>query len=132
MTGKIAEKIDTTLFELMIGTLPFGLLCQVIGVFFVENKLSYSLGLWIGILTAMGMAYHMWWTLNRALGAEEKAATQYLTRTNLLRYAVVAVILGVVMVTGFANPIATFLGIMGLKVSAYLQPFTHKCFTRRR
>ena len=32
--------------------------------------------------------------------------------------------------SGIGNPVVAFLGIMGLKVAAYLQPFTHKLFRR--
>ena len=38
--------------------------------------------------------------------------------------------IAVLIITAFAsewvNPISTFVGIIGLKVAAYLQPFTHK------
>lgn len=122
MTGRIG-RIDRTLLELMAGTIPYGLLCQVIGVFFVENKAGYSIGLWIGIVTAMVMAWHMHWSLDRALGAGDQASGM-VVKQNLIRYAGVAVILAAA--SSIASPVAVFIGIMGLKVSAYIQPFTHK------
>lgn len=123
-------KIDRTVLELISGLVPFGLLCEAIGVFLVEQKLYYSIGLGLGLLIAAGMAVHMWRSLDRSLSAGEAVATKYITKSNLLRYGVVVLVLGVVMVTDFANPLAVFLGIMGLKVSAYLQPLTHKCFKK--
>ena len=39
---------------------------------------------------------------------------------------VIVIVMALVMVSGFANPLAAFLGLMGLKVAAYLQPFTHR------
>ncbi len=39
-------------------------------------------------------------------------------------------VMGITMVNGFTNPLAAFLGIMGLKVAAYMQPFTHKLIIR--
>lgn len=70
-------------------------------------------------------AYHMWRTLDRALDLEESAA-RVIQKNSILRYAVIVVVLGIIMVTEVCNPLAAFLGLMGLKVSAYLQPFTHR------
>ena len=40
------------------------------------------------------------------------------------------VVLGILMIFNFASPIAAFIGMISLKVSAYLAPFTHKLFRR--
>ena len=50
-------------------------------------------------------------------------AQKYATSKNLLRYAVVLVVFAVLMLTHFADPLAAFAGLMGMKASAYLQPF---------
>ena len=50
-------------------------------------------------------------------------AQKYVTSKNLLRYAVVLVVFAVLMLTHFADPLAAFAGLMGMKASAYLQPF---------
>lgn len=42
---------------------------------------------------------------------------------NLLRYAVVLVVFAVLMLTHFADPLAAFAGLMGMKASAYLAAF---------
>lgn len=121
----IQKQKDTTLFELILGTLPFGLLCQLIGSFFVKDIWDYSLGLWIGIVIAMVLSWHMWFSLNKAMGIPE-SAVKMMTASNLIRYGVIVGVLFTIMFTEIANPLAAFLGIMGLKVSAYIQPFTHK------
>lgn len=123
------KKIDTTLQELIIGILVFELLCQFIGIFFVKEDLKYSIGLWIGTILAVISAYHMWWSLNRNLTVNadnESGARAFSIKSNLIRYLIILFVFGLVCVTDFANPIAAFLGIMGLKAGAYLQPLTHK------
>ncbi len=120
------RKIDRTLFELMTGIFLFGILCQITVVWLVQDKVGYSLGLWLGVLLAGASGFHMWWSLDRALDFEQEAAVKMMTKHNILRYLVIVVWLGIVMLGEFANPLAAFLGLMGLKVSAYLQPFTHK------
>lgn len=128
--GKI--KIDTTLQELLVGIGAVGFLFQVTIVWFVKNKISYSIGLWLGALLAAFLAWHMWKTLDEALDLGVAGAEKTMRKQSLLRYGLVIAALAVLMCTGFANPLAAFLGVMTLKVAAYLQPITHKVILRLR
>ena len=121
---------DETLLEMLLAMPAFGLVCQITLVWFVEDKLGYSLGLWVGILTAACMAIHMNRSFEIAFQYDERTAQKIVIKNNLIRYACVVIICFLVMKSGFINPLATFLGIMVLKVSAYLQPFTHKLIRR--
>lgn len=107
--------------------LAFGILCEMIIVWFIEDKLAFSLGLSIGILLAMLATIHMWWALDKAMGLEASAQKIVLTH-NMLRYGIILVVFVIICMTDFINPLAAFLGIMSLKVGAYLQPFTDKIF----
>lgn len=124
------SRINEALPGLLLGIFFWGMLCQIVLVWFLKDKAGYSFGLWIGVMTAFVMAWHMAWSLDRALDFGEDGATKVMTKHNMIRYGIVLIIEGIVMVTGAANPLATFLGIMGLKVAAYLQPITHKLFRR--
>jgi heme O synthase-like polyprenyltransferase len=53
---------------------------------------------------------------------DEKGAQATATKQNIIRYFAVVIVLGVLMMTEIGNPLAAFLGVMGLKVSAYIQP----------
>ena len=116
------KKINTALPGLLFGIILFGMLCQIAGIFLVEDKAGYSVGLWIGVLTAIFMAFHMAVTLNSAVERDVKGAQAVATRQNIIRYLVVVIILGSLMVTRIGSPLAAFAGVMGLKISAYLQP----------
>lgn len=116
------KKINTALPGLLFGILLVGILCQAVGIFLVEDKADYSVGLWIGVLTAIFMAFHMAVTLNSAVERDVKGAQAVATRQNIIRYLVVVIILGSLMVTRIGSPLAAFAGVMGLKISAYLQP----------
>ena len=118
-------RINRTLFELETGILLFGMVCQLF-VFPVKDKAAYSLGLWIGILTAMAGAFHMWWSLDRALDLDEKAAVSKMSTHNILRYVAITIVLALTAVSKIANPLSAFLGIMSLKASAYMQFITKK------
>ena len=115
------RKINTALPGLLLGIILFGILCQVLVFFLVEDKTGYSIGLWVGVFTAVFMAFHMAVTLNTAGERDVKGAQASATRQNIFRYFIVVVILGILMLTEVGNPLAAFAGVMGLKVSAYMQ-----------
>ncbi len=109
-----------------LGMLAFGILCQAVGAFFVRDQAIYAASLWLGILLAMAAAVHMYHSLDRGLGLGEAAAQKLILRDYLIRYALLVLVLVILIVTGFLNPLVVFLGYMSLKVSALIQPFTHK------
>lgn len=119
------KAINPALPGLLAGIALYGIVCQV-GVFFVTDKISYSIGLWIGVLIAGFMAFHMALSLNTAVDMDEKGAQAAATRHNIIRYVVVVVVFAILMVTRLGNPLAAFLGVMGLKISAYLQPLINR------
>lgn len=119
------RKIDPTLLELCLGILAYGIVFEIVLLFF-SRELSYSLGLLIGVALALLGAVHMWWSLNRGFDLPEKEAVKSLITQRLIRYSILAAVLAVLSVTNFANPIFTFAGYMGMKVSAYLNPLIHK------
>ena len=131
---KNAEKMDETLKELMTGILLFGLVCLVVGVWFVNSPLKYIAGLLIGLVLALSAAWHMHWSICRNMDLNvdrEGAANAYAVKSSMIRYGVILVVFLAVCLTDFAYPLAVFLGIMGLKAGAYLQPFTHKYLFRK-
>lgn len=126
------RKINETLAELMIGIFLWGIFWQAAGVWFVPDKVSCSLGLWLGVLTAELCALHMYRSLDRALDLSEKDAQKYMTSRSMMRYGLIIAALLVLMITEAGNPLCCFLGVMGLKAAAYLQPLLHKVMKKRR
>ncbi len=120
------NKLNKVLLELLAAIVGCGVFFQAAGVWFVTDKIGYSTGLLIGILIALAMAVHMAWALDMAVDLERGEAEKRIRLHSILRYLFVTVMLAVVMYTGIANPLASFLGVMCLKVAAYLQPITHK------
>lgn len=127
------KKINETLKELLIAIGLFGLICMIVGILFVESKIAYALGLLIGIALALFSACHMYYSIDKNLtlyADDEGGATTYARKASMLRYVVILVVFFAVCMTDVVYPLATFLGIMGLKIGAYLQPFIHKWFAR--
>lgn len=130
---KIKNKtgVTRTLLELMCGILIFELVCLLAGIWFVPQKEECALGLLLGTVTALGMAYHLSWTYDRYLGLPEKIAARKIVVWALVRYFAVAAVLFGILFSGIANPLTAFVGIMGLKIGAYLQPLIHKVTVKK-
>lgn len=115
------RKIDPTLFDLCLGILLYGVIIQIV-LLCVARRADYSLGLWIGVVLAVAGSIHMWWSIDRSLEQASKQASKTVAANHLIRYFVLAAVMLVLIYTDFANPIFTFCGYMGMKVSAYLNP----------
>lgn len=127
------SKIDTTLLQLWMGILAYAIACQIIGMWFVDSILKYTVGLWIGVLVAGGAAWHMWWSIDRNLTVNadnERGAQIFAAKSNMLRYAVILFVFLILCLTDFSYPLAGFLGIMGLKAGAYLQPLMKRIYDK--
>lgn len=123
------RNINKVVWELLLIILLTGIILEIIGVMIVKDKLYYSIGLGIGIVLAVFMTFSIHSSVVKAIdvgenGAKVKMISSYAIRT--------VVVLGVIIVTGvwkLGNMVSLLLGIMTLKVAAYLQPFTHKFIT---
>ena len=123
------KKLNTTLVELWTGSVFFALLALLVGIWFVQNKLAFVLGLLVGMLTTMYLSWHMARSIDKMIDKAELGldGSAGMRVSSLLRYGlVVLVLIASAFVSDYVNPISVFIGIMGLKVAAYLQPFTHK------
>lgn len=123
------KKKNRILLEMYTGIIFFGLVCQAVGAFLAEDAWYYAKSLWFGVLFAGVAALHMYRNLNNALWYGDDAS-KLVMRGYMFRYLMVIVILVIVAVTEVMNPLIVFLGYMSLKVTAYLQPLTHKLWNK--
>ncbi len=129
---KKIRQLNSALPGLFLGICVSGILFGLIFIWFVKEKWQFGLGLFLGVVMALLMAWHMAYTLDAAMNLGEEGAVKIMQKHYFLRYGAVVLLCGIVMVTGLANPLAVFLGIMTLKVAAYFEPFTHKFFYKER
>ncbi|MCL2255027.1 MAG: hypothetical protein FWC09_11355 [Lachnospiraceae bacterium] len=123
------KEINAVLFEMITGIIIFGLTCQLLIVWFVDDPLGFSLGLWLGIIVSVGYTGHMWWSIEQYLYMG-LGAPRYAKKHVMFRYMAVCVVLilaGLVSVTFF---LAAVLGMMGVKAGAFMQPFVRKLCRR--
>ena len=127
------KRINPVLPELIIELVLYGLVIQFTGVWFVEDRLRYTTGLWIGIAVAAGIAVNMAVViLDTVELMAEKRASRKSAVFSAIRYILVVAAFAVVGVFHLGNLITMFLGVMGLKVAAYLNPFTHKFIAKHK
>ena len=124
---KCLKRADRTLLEMHTGMMVYGIVCQTAGVFFAKDQMRYASSLWFGILFAVTASIHMARTLDRAL-TDSASASKMITRGYIFRYLMVIVVLAVISVTDVMSTLIVFLGYMSLKITAYLQPFTHRFY----
>lgn len=119
------KRLNEALPGLIIGILVYGGIVWLAGIWFVTDKIRYTSGLFIGIACAIGMGIHIAMVIEeavRTLGDSSKR----LSIKSVSRYLVVVIVFFVMMYFHLGNLIPAFLGVLGLKVSAYAQPFMHK------
>lgn len=116
-----------TLSELVVGTIVWACLFAIGGVLLTSNKLSYLLGMLLGTVVAVIMAISMYRSLEKSIDMESGAAVGYTNRKVLYR---VLLLIAAVAVSILASKYISFygviIGILCLKLSAYVQPLTHK------
>ena len=125
------ERADEVLVRDMIKIMAlYGIIIQIICLIIPGNHLKMTAGLWIGVGAGVAMLIHMRNTLNEALDLGEDGAQKYMQKRYAIRYA--SVVVGFIALTylDIVNFITLLVGIMGLKVAAYLQPLAHKLFQK--
>lgn len=121
------RRLNDSLPGLVIGILIYGVIIQFTGVWFVEDKLRYSTGLWVGIAIAVGMAIHLAIVIYDSIAVDgSKAANRRIVMKSALRYIVVVILFFILGYFNLGNLITAFLGVLGLKISAYAQPLYMK------
>lgn len=124
------KRLNDALPGLIAGILLYGVLVEVIGVWFAEDKLRYTTGLLIGIALACGMAVHMAMVLQDTVATGAEVSSRMIALKSILRYVVVVVVFVVMLYFNLGSLLTGFLGVFGLKVSAYFWPVAHKFLSK--
>lgn len=133
----MSRKINETLSELIMGILVSGLVIQIVQLLitvttpqFVSSRLPFALGLWIGVVTAVCLAAHMYRSIDRALDMPQGNAERYMRKAYLMRTAAILVVAGIVTWLKLGYVMAVFLGMLCLKFGAFLQPVMHRLWKK--
>lgn len=122
------KRLNPILPELVSIILVYGVLVELIGVWWVEDKIRYSSGLAIGIGLALFMSVNIASSIWGMMDVTTKKAQVGVAIKAVARYAVVAVVSVTMGYFNLGNILTWFVGVMGLKVAAFVQPLIHKVF----
>lgn len=116
------SQVKETIIGFLIGIGIYAVLIELVGFFFSEDFFSYTLGLLFGVAVAIFLMIHMAKTLDRALDLPQVQATKYTRRKSFLRLAVMLVVMVIALMVEQLNFIAVILGMLGLKMGAFIAP----------
>ena len=106
------KRLNDALPELVLGIILYGIAVELVGVWFVTDKLRYTTGLVIGIALAVGMAVNMAIVLRDAVeiyGGEHAQAK--IIAKSILRYVIVVIVFFVMMKFNLGNLFTAFIGV---------------------
>ena len=124
---KWMKRLNQALPGLVLGILAYGLLIELIGVWFVSDKIRYTTGLLIGIGCAIGLAIHISMIIEESVRIGE-GHEKYLSFKSVMRYLVLCAIIITMTLFKLGNMYTALIGVLGLKVSAYAQPLLYRAF----
>lgn len=125
------NKDNETLFDLIFGCIVYSIVFEAIGLLVVENKGSYSLGLLLGTVVAIGLSVSMYKSLNNCLVMTEHQARRNMVFSTLLRAVVILLAAWIGMRSGYFSFPGIIIGILGLKISAYFHAYTNVYITKK-
>ncbi len=126
------KQAKETFFDLMIGIIIYGIAAEVIGLIIVENKLSYGLGVFYGVLLSAGLAWHMFQGVDKTLDFDGKRARNYAYKMSMIRYGIMAAAVVVAfLLSQYMSLAGVVIGMLALKLAAYMQPLIHKMLTSK-
>lgn len=108
------RRINDALPGLVAGIILYGIIIQITGVWFVEDRVSYSIGLWYGITIAIGMAINLAKVIfdSVTIYGEENANRRIIMKS-VMRYAVVVILFFILGYFKFGSLYSALIGILG-------------------
>ena len=128
---KIILKEDRTLHEMMTGITAINILLAAVAAFMTERNRALC-AVAIGTFIALCYVIHMAVTIDDALNLDEKGAVTQVRKHMIMRYVFVCVVFATSVYFKVAHPIFLTLSVLSIKAGAYMQPFIHGLFNRRK
>ena len=121
------------ILEVSAGIVLFVAAAMVAALFLFPERTVFA-GLLLGMVLALAMFLSMALTLEGAVRTKNSSAIQRRSVLGaVIRYVLLFTILMLVVVrlSGWFNPIAVIVGIFGFKAGAFLQPVIHRIISRK-
>lgn len=129
----MGKETKNLVFEVSAGIVFFAAVAMVLALLIYPKPTVFS-GLLLGMVLALGMFLSMALVLDRSIRTKDpKTVQRQSIISSVVRYMVLIAILitAIVRFPDRINPVAVVIGVLGLKVGAFLQPVIHKIVVRR-
>ncbi len=126
---KKLKRLNEALPGLLFGILIYGMLAELIGVWFFDDKHRYTTGLIIGLSCSAYMAINLASVIEDSVLGD---SPRMLAVKSVIRYLIVCAVMIGMMYFKLGGLVSGLLGLLGLKVSAYAQPLLNKVFSRSK
>ncbi len=121
----MSEDNSTTLKYLIFGILVYFVIVSIPILIFTHDRLRCELGLVAGTVMAVCMALHMNLVIRQSMYRDSHHSA-FIAWNAVGRLIVVMGLIVLAAWTGWVNAITMLVGLMGLKVSAYIQPLLNR------
>jgi hypothetical protein len=120
-----------SLWEVVIGIWIFAAVVILAGIFIVPNPLAYVLGELVGSVTASGLMFHLYHSIDVELDLPKKRAVSHSRVMGIFRSGLeIAVLFGSFFVPDWILPYTVFAGLLSRKFAVLLVPYMEKIRTR--
>ncbi len=117
------EEAREVLRSMLLGLLFFDLTAALICVWTVPDSTCIVNGILFGCAWGVALGLHLFRSIDRALDMDENSAVRYMRSRSILRsFGMLAALVIAALLPRFFSIWGTVIGILGLKVGAYLQP----------
>lgn len=131
MISRKLNELNETLLDLLIGTILFDVVMGILGIIITKFNLFYLIGIAAGTAEAVIFSFLMLYFIDGALDMEPKSANSYILKGTMIRYFI-TIITGIIAINLHIYCfIGVVLALLGIKVSAFMQPFVNLYITKR-
>ena len=104
----------------------FSLIMEIIGILVVNDAKSYTKGLLFGLIFSILKLLLMKNTIRKSVLMPEAKAQKYANVQYLIRYVLTGIVLVIAALEPSISILGVFIGLISMKIAAYLQLFTIK------
>lgn len=126
MNRNVEDTPRQTIRELNIGIFIHGCIFMILGIIFMRPVWLYAIALVIGLIGASVLVYSMYTSLDRALNMNSDKARSFATLHAFLRLGGACALMIIGMLIDWTAFVGVAVGLIGLKVSAFLNPLIKK------
>lgn len=118
------------LLDLLLGITAYLIFGLMIIMIVLPDKLYSGMGFLVGVFMAVGVLFHMAYSLEDSVSMREHEALKHTRKTYALRMVVFSLVFVIFIFIDVIDIVSMLFGVFSLKVSAYIQPFTNKLKTK--